>query len=228
MADAMLSITRGVKHLPSGEPLLTDINLGVAEGTSAAILGRSGSGKSTLLGILGLMDSLDGGRYLLNGIPTEKARPRVVDEARGSAIGFVFQRFCLIPHLTARENIEAPMLHSRNISRKERRERADELLARVGLEAHRNQRPHQLSGGEQQRVAIARALVRRPGVVLADEPTGSLDTSTADMVLELLLDQVRNRGTALVMVTHDPLVAARTDKTFRLDQGVLVPHGISG
>lgn len=217
----ILHIEHGVKRLPSGAPLLTDVNFTVPAASSTAILGRSGSGKSTLLGVLGIMDSLDGGSYRLDGIPVEKLRARAADRARGRTLGFVFQRFCLIPYLTVLENVEAPLLHRPGVAARTRRRRAMELLERVGLGDHIRKRPHQLSGGEQQRVAIARALVGRPHVVLADEPTGALDTATAGTVLELLLEQVRERGTALVLVTHDPLVAARTSATYQLREGRL-------
>ncbi len=218
---ALLAVERGVKRLPSGGPLLTDVNLTVQAATSTAILGRSGTGKSTLLGLLGLMDAFDAGKYLLDGISMADARRDTVDDARGTKLGFVFQRFCLIPHLTALENIEAPLLHRSRLSARARHRRSRQLLDRVELGPHAHKRPHQLSGGEQQRVAIARALVGRPRIVLADEPTGALDTRTASNILDLLLEQVQQRGAALIMVTHDPLIAARAGITVELRDGVL-------
>lgn len=217
----VLAVEHGVKHLPTGAPLLTDINLTVAEGASTAILGRSGSGKSTLLGVLGLIDAFDSGTYLLDGTPVHALRSRAADRARGGKLGFVFQRFCLIPYLTVAENVEAPLLHRRGISARTRRRRATTLLNQVGLGEHLRKRPHQLSGGEQQRVAIARALVGRPKIILADEPTGALDITTATTVLDLLLAQGREHGTALVLVTHDSLIADRTSATYRLSDGAL-------
>lgn len=217
----VLAVTHGTKHLPSKRPLLTDINMDVSAGMSMAILGRSGSGKSTLLGVLGLMDSFDDGKYLLDGNPVSYERVNATDALRGSTIGFIFQRFCLVPHLTALENIEAPLIHRRHVSAKARRQRAACMLERVGLSPRANHRPRQLSGGEQQRVAIARALVGQPRVVLADEPTGALDTSTASAILDLILEQVQQRDAALVMVTHDPVIAARAATTLHLRDGAL-------
>jgi len=218
--DPIVVVEGGVKHLPSGTLLLTDINLTVSAATSVAVLGRSGSGKSTLLGLLGLLDTFNAGRYLLDGNPVDQARPGVIDVLRGTTIGFIFQRFCLVPHLNALENIEAPLLHER-ISAKTRHQRAARLLERVELGPHAHKRPHQLSGGEQQRVAIARALIRHPRVVLADEPTGALDIGTAATVLDLLFEQVQQRDAALIIVTHDPLIAARAATTLHLYDGVL-------
>lgn len=219
--DIVLSVVSATKKLPSGAPLLTDVNLSVPRGRSVSILGRSGSGKGTLLGILGLMDRFDSGTYLLDGKSVAGFRPRAADNARGSTLGFVFQRFCLIPYLTALENVQAPLLHRRKFSVRIRRRRAEDLLERVGLGGHLRKKPHQLSGGEQQRVAIARALVGRPQVILADEPTGALDTANADSVLDLLFEQVEGRGTALVVVTHDELIARRTSDSYRLIDGSL-------
>lgn len=217
----VIQVDRGAKALPGGAPLLTDVTFQVEAGQSAAILGRSGCGKSTLLGVLGLMDRLDSGRYVLDGRRTDRLRPSAIDRARGETLGFVFQRFCLIPHLTVQENVEAPLLHRRRVSGHTRRRAAAAILERVGLGAHLRRRPHQLSGGEQQRVAIARALVGRPRVLLADEPTGALDTTTAGTVLDLLLDQVREHGVSLILVTHDPLIAQQTSTTYRLHEGAL-------
>lgn len=216
-----IQVDHGTRTLPGGGALLTDITFQVAGGESAAILGRSGSGKSTLLGVLGLMDRFDTGRYLLDGSSIDRLSPDATDRARGEILGFVFQRFCLIPHLTVRENVEAPLLHRRGMSARTRRRDATALLERVGLSGHLRKRPHQLSGGEQQRVAIARALVGRPRVLLADEPTGALDTATAANVLELLFEQVAERGVALILVTHDPLIARHTSVTYRLHDGAL-------
>lgn len=219
----LVQMTAGTKSLPGGAPLLTGVDLTVRTGQSVAVLGRSGAGKSTLLGILALMDRLDSGAYALDGRSVTDLRPAAADRARAATLGFVFQRFCLIPYLSAVENIEAPLLHRRGLSARQRRHRAADLLDRVGLREHARQRPGQLSGGEQQRVAIARALVGGPQVVLADEPTGSLDTTTATAVLDLLLESVTNDGTALVLVTHDPLVAARADTTLVLSGGSMQP-----
>lgn len=225
MSEAPVVVVEGgVKQLPAMMPLLTRIDLQVRAGTSVSILGRSGSGKSTLLGLLGLLNSFDGGTYLLDGEPVPRSDDRAADRLRSRALGFVFQRFCLLPHLTALENVEAPLLLVRQVSARMRRDRAARWLERVGLAPHAQKRPHQLSGGEQQRVAIARALVGEPRVVLADEPTASLDPATASSVLDLLFEQVHLHGAALIIVTHDPVIAARASRTLFLDHGELHPR----
>jgi putative ABC transport system ATP-binding protein len=188
-----------------------------------AIVGRSGSGKSTLLNILGLLDAPSGGEYLLDGEPTDRIRARRRARLRGEVFGFVFQQFNLLSRRTAEENVAAPLLYARGTAYLRRRRAAREMLDRVGLGARAEQVPERLSGGEQQRVAIARALVRRPRVVLADEPTGALDVETGAQVMALLSEVTAETGAALITITHDLSVAALAGRRYRLGGGRLTP-----
>lgn len=209
--------------LPSGEPLdiLTDVSLHLEAGSTIAIVGRSGSGKSTLLNVMGLLDAFDSGSYRINGIDARTLDDRVASRLRGTTFGFVFQQFHLLDRRSALANVAAPLTHGRRDEYASRHHRAMELLSRVGLEDRSASLPSQLSGGEQQRVAIARSLVRRPKVVLADEPTGSLDVETGTRVLDILLGLAREDGCAVVLVTHDRQVASRADRQMILEGGSL-------
>jgi putative ABC transport system ATP-binding protein len=214
--DASKTIT-----LASGRQMqvLRDVSLQVEAGESLAILGRSGSGKSTLLGLLGLLDAPDtGGSYRVDGRETVGLSDREMAALRGSVFGFIYQRFCLMAHLTARENVDAPLRHSR-MTRAERRSTVLQALDRVGLAERAHHRPEQLSGGEQQRVAIARALVRAPRVILADEPTGSLDMETGREVLALMTQLVAASKVSLVVVTHDLEIAMRLGRVVSIADG---------
>lgn len=227
MSDVQLRLTgvgREVR-LPDGGllPILTDVDLTVAAGEHVSIVGRSGSGKSTLLNVLGLLDSPTSGEYLLDGQDTGRLRGRRRARLRGECFGFVFQQFNLLPRRTAAENVAAPLLYARGREFLTRGRTAREVLDRVGLGDRADQVPERLSGGEQQRVAIARALVRRPRVVLADEPTGALDVDTGRAVMALLAEATAERGAALVTITHDLSVAALADRQLRLDAGRLTP-----
>ncbi|MFC1410338.1 ABC transporter ATP-binding protein [Streptacidiphilus sp. N1-12] len=210
--------------LASGErlPLVRGVSLSLAAGESAAVVGRSGSGKSTLLALLGLLSPADSGALRLGGRDTARLSDRQLSEVRGREIGFVFQNYSLLPHLTAAENVAMPLTQGRRLGRAEIRRRTAAALAEVGLADRADSRPRQLSGGEQQRTAIARALAGSPSVVLADEPTGALDVGTAEQVLTVLLESARSRGAALLVVTHDLAVAERMDRVLRLDRGALV------
>jgi putative ABC transport system ATP-binding protein len=224
---SLLELT-GVRRevtLPDGSllPILTGVDLSVDAGDHVAIVGRSGSGKSTLLNLLGLLDSPTGGAYLLGGEPTDRLRARRRSRLRGEVFGFVFQQFNLLPRRTALENVAAPLLYASGRAYLTRNRAAHEMLDRVGLGARAEQVPERLSGGEQQRVAIARALVRRPQVVLADEPTGALDVETGARVMALLTEVTYETGAALVTITHDLSVAALADRQFRLEGGRLSP-----
>ncbi|MGH4029429.1 ABC transporter ATP-binding protein [Actinomycetota bacterium Odt1-20B] len=199
-------------------PVLRDVNLKIDTGERVAVLGRSGSGKSTLLSLLGLLDTPSSGTYRLDGQDVHALPPRRLDQLRGHAFGFVFQRFCLMDHLTAQENVEAAALH-RGEARRKRSRRARKALERVGLADRVTHRPGQLSGGEQQRVALARALAGEPSVLLADEPTGALDEDTGAMVMKQLHDLVSERNLTLIVVTHDPVIAADFSRTIVLDHG---------
>ncbi|QTX06109.1 ABC transporter ATP-binding protein [Agromyces archimandritae] len=224
----MLVEARGVGRtveLPGGEPLtiLSDVDLTVAEHDLVSIVGRSGSGKSTLLNLLGLLDAPTHGELRLFGEDTARLGGRARDRLRGSAIGFVFQQFNLLPGRTALENVQTPLLYADGREFWQRERLAREMLERVGLGERLKTRPERLSGGEQQRVAIARALIRRPRLILADEPTGALDLETGASVMSLIEEVAAETGAALVTITHDPAIAARSKRHFRLEAGRLLP-----
>lgn len=198
--------------------VLTDCSLEIRRGEVAAIVGQSGSGKSTLLNILGLLDSADTGEHIFDGVDVSRLRESRRARLRNDEIGFVFQQFHLLERRTATANVGVPMLLG-GVPLVRRRTRARELLTSVGLEHRLRSYPHQLSGGEQQRVALARALSRDPSLVLADEPTGALDAASSDMIMDQLLQQAQIRGAAVIVVTHDPEVAARADRTINIVDG---------
>ncbi|MFJ4860963.1 MULTISPECIES: ABC transporter ATP-binding protein [unclassified Streptomyces] len=202
---------------PPPVPALLPCDLTVRRGEYLTIVGPSGSGKSTFLNIAGLLDTPTSGTYLLDGIDTTGIRDKDRTTLRGSRIGFVFQAFHLLPHRSAQENVELAMVYQR-IPRARRRTRAQAALVRVGLGHRLEALPTRLSGGERQRVAIARALVTEPSLLLCDEPTGNLDTATAESVLHLL-DQLHDDGATIVAITHDPQVAARGQRTVSIRDG---------
>jgi ABC-type lipoprotein export system ATPase subunit len=204
--------------MPAGPvTAVADVNLRITRGDHIAIRGPSGCGKSTLLHMLGCVETPSSGTLLINGHDVAKLSDRERSLLRLRSIGFVFQRFFLLPMLTAAENVELPQSEA-NVSRAERRARTRELLDYVGLGARADHRPSELSGGEMQRVAIARALANRPGLLLADEPTGELDRTTGDQIAALL-DRVNADGTALVIVTHDPALAERSTRILSMRDG---------
>lgn len=209
--------------LPSGDVLgiLRELDLRVGAGEVIAIVGRSGSGKSTLLNVLGLLDTPTYGTFLLDGRDVSGLKDAERSRLRGDTLGFIFQQFHLMDRRTALENVAEPLLYGPVAEMTTRHERAATLLDQVGLADRAHSMPHLLSGGEQQRVAIARALVRHPRIVLADEPTGALDEATGERVLSLLFDLVRAEGVTMILVTHDPDVAARADRVLTLDHGSL-------
>ena len=203
----------------SGVCALRDIDLTVRDGDYVSITGASGSGKSTLMHVLGLLDTLTEGRYLLDGADVSRLPPQALARLRSERIGFVFQRFQLIPGMTALENVALP-LALQGVPRGARLARAAALLEAVGLGDRMRHRPGQLSGGQQQRVAIARAVAAQPGVVLADEPTAGLDPAAAAGILDLL-DGLHRAGHTIVLITHDRAAAARGARRMELENGML-------
>lgn len=214
----LLSLSHIYKSYGEGKlevPVLFDVSLDVEKGEYVAIMGPSGSGKSTLMNIIGCLDVPTEGSYLLDKTPVQEQSDEALSEIRNKTIGFVFQNFNLLPRETALENVALPMLYA-GIPRKERLERAKEALVAVGLEERMQFLPTQLSGGQKQRVAIARAMVMRPPLLLADEPTGALDSKSGEMVMEIF-EKLNREGMTIVMITHEPEVArhARTQYVIR-------------
>ena len=196
---------------------LDQLNLTVQEGDYLAVMGASGSGKSTAMNILGCLDRPTSGTYRLNGTAVELLDDDALADVRNRSLGFVFQQFHLLGHASAMENVMLPMIYA-GVPREERIERAQSALRRVGLAQRLENKPNQLSGGQQQRVAIARAIINRPSLLLADEPTGALDSNTTAEVLELF-DELHQQGITLVMVTHEDDVAARAQRIARFQDG---------
>ncbi|GAA4848374.1 ABC transporter ATP-binding protein [Actinomycetospora corticicola] len=202
---------------------LREVNLLVRRGEYVAVIGQSGSGKSTLLNILGCLDAPTSGRYLLEGLDVADLDERQQSILRNRQIGFIFQSFNLIPRTTALANVELPLVYA-GVSRRTRRERARAALDLVGLGRREDHRPNELSGGQQQRVAVARALVTTPALLLADEPTGNLDSASTTDVLGLF-DALHRAGRTIVLITHDDEVAARADRVVVVTDGVLTEAG---
>ncbi|HAF71295.1 TPA: macrolide ABC transporter ATP-binding protein [Candidatus Acetothermia bacterium] len=216
----MVELRKVTKDYPMGGGVyraLRGVDLAIAEGEYVAITGPSGSGKSTLLHLIGALHKPTSGQVLLEGIDLGRLSPEELARLRNAKIGFVFQQFHLLPRLTALENVELPMAYA-GLRPKLRRERAQAALARVGLLEFAHHRPNQLSGGQCQRVAIARALVNEPALILADEPTGNLDTKTGDEIVELF-SSLHREGRTLVVVTHEPEIAARAPRVVKLRDG---------
>ncbi len=208
-----------------GEPnelqILFDIGLDIHEGEFVSIVGASGSGKSTLMNIIGLLDRQTDGEYLLNGTTTKVLDDRELSRIRNKEIGFVFQNFNLIPKITALKNVEMPMLYA-GIPQKKRTERAMELIELVGMGDRYTHDPSRLSGGQKQRVAIARAMANEPSIILADEPTGALDTKTGRMVMDLFHKLHEEEGKTIVLITHSPELAAETERMITISDGRIV------
>jgi putative ABC transport system ATP-binding protein len=208
-------------HLDTIEvPVLKRVNLSIEEGEYVAIMGASGSGKSTLMNIIGCLDRPSSGQYFLAGQNLTTLDDDELADIRNQYIGFVFQQFNLLPKLTSLANVMLPMIYA-DVDKSQRVEQATEALIQVGLSDRIQNRPNQLSGGQQQRVAIARALVNHPALVLADEPTGALDTKTSEEIMNLLTE-LNQQGTTIAIVTHDANVAARTKRIIRMVDGVII------
>lgn len=220
----MLQVTELKKSFQSGDgtvDAVKDANFKVETGTFAAIVGKSGSGKSTLLALLGALDRPTSGSIKVDDTDITKLGDRKLTAYRRDDIGFVFQQYNLVPNLTALENVMLPMEFA-GVNRGERQERAQQLLAEVGLDtAKQHRKPARLSGGEQQRVAIARALANKPKLILADEPTGNLDSQTGEKVFGLLHDLSRSQKVTIITVTHDLAIAGKCDEVLTIKDGVL-------
>ena len=199
---------------------LDGLDLTVQAGDYLAVMGASGSGENTAMNILGCLDRPSGGSYRLNGVPVESLDDDALADLRNHQLGFVFQQFHLLPQLTAMENVMLPMVYA-GVPAAERRRRAEEALERVGLGQRLNNKPNQLSGGQQQRVAIARAIINNPAMLLADEPTGALDSRTTEEVLAIF-DELHRSGITLVLVTHEDEVAARAEQVVQFRDGRLI------
>lgn len=202
-------------------PVLKDISLDVSEGEYVAIMGPSGSGKSTLMNIIGCLDKQTKGSFVFDGCDIMQAKDRKLSEIRNKKIGFVFQNFNLLPRQSALENVELPLLYA-GVGKRERRQRAKAALEKVGLAQRMMFKPTQLSGGQKQRVAIARAIVNNPKLLLADEPTGALDTKSGDQVMELF-KELNDDGVTIVMITHEPDIARCAKRIMYIRDGEL--HG---
>jgi len=202
---------------------LDGVSLAIEKGEWASIIGQSGSGKSTLMNVLGCLDTPTGGRYILNGKDVSGMSDNALADIRNQEIGFIFQTFQLLPRETAQANVELPLVY-RGLRARERHERAMAALDKVGLANRVHHRPNELSGGQRQRVAIARALVTEPSLLLADEPTGNLDSATGEEIIRLF-EQLHAAGHTLVLVTHEPSIAARCPRAVRLMDGKVVSDG---
>ncbi|TMV46832.1 ABC transporter ATP-binding protein [Paenibacillus mesophilus] len=222
LSDICKTYGRGAEEIQ----ILKHVSMTVAEGDFVAIVGPSGSGKSTLMNTIGLLDTPTSGTYTLDGVATGKLNDSQMAGVRNKKIGFIFQQFNLLPRLTALENVELPLIYA-GLGKSERRERAKRMLESLGMGARIDHKPNQLSGGQQQRVAIARALAGSPSLLLADEPTGALDSKTGTEVLELMI-QLNEQGNTIVLITHDLLIADNAKRVVSIRDGEIVDDKRNG
>lgn len=225
MSKPVIQMEGIIKRYYIGKPnelqILNGINLEVNEGEFISIVGESGSGKSTLMNIIGVLDRQTEGDYFLEGQDVNKMSDDVRSAVRNQRIGFVFQNFNLLPRATALKNIMVPQMYS-ELRRKDQKERAMEMLRMVGMEDRANHRPNELSGGQKQRVAIARAMINEPAIILADEPTGALDSKTSHMVMDLFHQLHEEQGKTIVLITHSHELAAETQRIVTLSDGNII------
>jgi len=222
MAESLIKITNIKRDFPLGNEIvyvLKGIDLEIKKGEYVALMGPSGSGKSTLMNILGCLDTPTSGTYILNGKHVSEMQDDELAGIRNKEIGFVFQTFNLMPRTTAIDNVALPMVYA-GFSKSERIERATEVLTQVGLDDRMDHKPNQLSGGQRQRVAVARALVNRPSIILADEPTGNLDSKTSVEIMNLF-NEIHTNGNTVILVTHEEEIAAYAHRIIRLRDGII-------
>lgn len=222
MADSLIKITNIKRDFPLGNEIvyvLKGIDLEIKKGEYVALMGPSGSGKSTLMNILGCLDTPTSGTYILNGKHVSEMQDDELAGIRNKEIGFVFQTFNLMPRTTALDNVALPMVYA-GFSKSDRIERATEVLKQVGLDDRMDHKPNQLSGGQRQRVAVARALVNKPSIILADEPTGNLDSKTSVEIMNLF-NEIHTNGNTVILVTHEEEIAAYAHRIIRLRDGII-------
>ncbi len=227
--DVLIQATGLVKDYPMGETVyhaLKGVDLTVRRGEFLAIMGPSGSGKSTLMHLLGCLDTPTAGQYILNRTPVHTLSPDELAELRNKEIGFVFQTFFLLPRANAVENVELPLIYAK-LPPAERHWRAMESLKFLNLDGHADHRPNQLSGGQRQQIALARALVNKPSIILADEPTGNLDSKTSEKIMDLLV-KLNDMGNTLIIHTHEPDIAAYAPRQVRIRDGLIVSDEVTG
>jgi len=227
MTEEIIKVEDAWKTYKLGDVDLTvlkGVSLVIKQGSFVAIMGPSGSGKSTLLHIVGALDLPSKGKAFIDGKDISKMSEDELSKVRGQKIGFVFQQFNLLHNLTAMENVTLPMVFQ-GISDKERKERAKKLLTSLGLEKRLDHKPNELSGGERQRIAIARALANDPDIIVADEPTGNLDSATGKKIMDILVNLHKNEKKTIIVVTHDPNIADYTEQTINIKDGLIVKNG---
>lgn len=220
--EEIISLNNIVKNYKVGTQIiraLRGIDLSIKKGEYLAIMGPSGSGKSTLMNIIGCLDTPTSGKYVLNNIDVSKQNDDDLAEVRNKEIGFIFQTFNLLPRYTAKENVMLPLIYA-GVDKQKRKERAEDVLENVGLADRWSHKPNELSGGQRQRVAVARALINHPSIILADEPTGNLDSKTSIDIMNLV-KEIHLKGNTIILVTHEPDIAENADRIIKLRDGMI-------